>query len=376
MKINYRRIIKVLSSCVAIAMVLVVTVAMPVLAFSNTVYSLSSLVLDKYTEGDIAYIKYDFKKAGVIPYIYAKNGSKIQEYETSDRLEFKFSPITGRHTWDLRLYPFGVTGNDTSKSAFLDISDLKPLESVTLRTFITVDVGITSSVSGVDILAYWAVTWVAVDGSVLGSTSDESFHSTTTNASDQALIDVDYTVTIPEDAVYMIPQVRVLIESAGYNQAGTIYLDYDRGIMYASYNAVLQNTATMFAIQDQLGDIQDGLDNINQSIDEGNNKLDEIINGNDDMSSQAQDKHEDQQELDSAAQDAMNDIDDRTDLDNVLPEGAMDPEDLAGYADWSDDEAWVQWRYLLSPLFDNELVVEIMMALIAFINISVIFMGR
>lgn len=390
MKFNSHRVIKILSSFLVIVMVLVATVAMPVLASQDGIYNLADYIesINASEDGSRIGVVYSIDGNQLIRVFYQDGTSEL--FNGSH----EYHPSANESKINYRVYPLGTqkTEGANMTTGAIDISDLKAHSVVSLmaRFYFEMTLDTAFSDGYTDTSGYtnsfWFLFCYDAAGNYIGAVKSEPIVQTMHIDYSQGLVHwplhTSVQVELPEATKYITPSL--LIGTYLPNDPArveTIKVQTQPLVLIATKDAVVENSLTMQRIENELEEIdesiKDGLGQVDQSIQEGNHKLDTIIDGKDEWHNEAQDDSERQEELEQDAQDAMDNVDDKTDLEQVLPDGAMQPDDLSGYVEaWKGTEGWTLIKRIFKPILQNGNFSAIIFMIIAFINISVLLIGR
>lgn len=381
MKINFKRTIKVLSSFVTIVMILSCTVAMPVLAADDGIYKLSDFSVATSSDGNTVTFTYFDPEGQLAPCYRVYDDEGVMILERFSNIGFAYTPrdynAVIKTSFDCS--PFGVFSSRYSKSGFLDLSDLKAYSSFDFSIIYGMEVTGSGGQQPFEFRSLYSFYFFDENRNFVSTFTTETTHWSGSGSPVQYYKRTATDIELPEGARYLATRLTIAIYPSSIFEDDTTITFAPLGglVMELDIDSVVENSLSMQRIESQLGDINDSLGDINQSIQEGNHKLDEIINGNDEMSDLAQDKYYEQQELESEANQAMDNIDSATDLEEILPDDAKTAEDIEkNILDWTNTNAWAQWSYILDALMQDVAIQRILLMLVAFINISVLLIGR
>lgn len=385
MKAKMKRTIKVLSSFVVIAMVLICTVSMPVLAADDGIYSLSDAGVTYRSSGNNILITYGFGN-NCAPYYRAYINDVL--YDDGDGPTFDLT--SANHVSDPMKFafyfnPFGYSTGKFMTKGFVDISDLKTYSSFDMSSKIYIDMGAANIEDSLSFRGFYLFYFYDENLKYITHVTGDVNTYHPGSLTEQYELLLSGTVNVPAGARYLAIEARAVIETGGLYSGGTLYFTHEGTYLTVSIDSILENSLAMQDIKSALGDIKNSIDggfaDLDESINKGNqaviDKIEDVIEGKDEWANQSQDRHNEQQELEDKADDVMDSIDDGTDLDKILPDNAQTQEDLENtITNWKGTNAWQQWKYILSPLMNDASIGQIMLMLVAFINISVLLIGR
>lgn len=380
MKTRAKRIFKVLSSFAVIAMVLIVTVAMPVLAAGNGIYKLSDYIVDINSDGNEISVHYEIDGDQVIRAFYQDGTSTLHG---SHHI---YSPSSTETKINFRIYPLGTqkTEGADMTTGSLDISDVKSLSYLRMSSqfYFKMDFWSNFNDGYTDTSGYTNAFWY-----IFCYDSNGKYLQTVKSAPIVTTIHVDTTsiefwplrttvfIDLPAGTKYITPSMLIgtyLPTDSASVQKLEVYAQPFRLTVYK--DALVEQSLSSQRVEQALIDI-------NQSIDQGNqhivDKIDEVIEGKDEWTDKAQDDSQRQEAIDNEIGDTLDDIDDKSSLDNVLPDVSKQPADLEKYVnEWVDDEGWTSVLDVFKPILSDGNFTPILFMVVAFINISVVLMGR
>lgn len=379
MKINYRRIIKVLSSCFAICMVLFATLAMPAMAAAQD-YALSDFPLTTVNKDGIITFKYSADD--IEPYVAISN----EDGQT-------YTSGLGRYWWidtdwldvgdvdedkvTFAVSFLGSTASKATKVGLLDVSDIKQYSTLEYTYYVDVDTGIAEANEWVKFRCFLAVYYFDANKNYISTYTTPTSEYKVDAAGEQNHILNKALLTLPENAKYIAPKLTIAISSANFNADTELYIDVKGSDLSFSVDSVVENSLTMLKIKEKLADMSNILGSIDKTILENQGKLDEIITGNDEMANQAQTNADDLNEAQKDLMDSVNDFDAATDLDTLLPNRSGAAFDISGMITREGmTDAWDALLSRFRPILSHGYFPEILLMVVACINISVLLIGR
>lgn len=377
MKSNINRAIKVLSSFVTIAMILICTVAMSVLAAPAAGnYDLKDYLASVSFENDQVVSKYNFNT--ITPLLnYEVDGVPTGSYNQSD---VWFYPAgTDISSYSINFFPFGqfLGTAERNKTNLLYIKDLQEFKTLDFSCTFQLRYNGANFDTSAHIQNYYKYCFYDANFNLISSATSPLVEY------DPSLDSVSYTWTpsislqLPSDAVYLGLGVRSSFYFGGSKEGASLEFKCTDWIAVVGIDSIFYESALMERIIDAVSDTNETMVSVDQSLREANGKLDEIIQGDPDWSNQVQDDSETQESIDSEIDSAIDDLDDKTNLDNVLPDGAKQPEDLENYVNnWIGTAGWTQVLTVFKPILQNGNFTAILFMIVAFINISVLLLGR
>ena len=380
MKSNIQRAIKVLSSFVTIFMVLICTVAMPVLAAPAAGnYDLKDYLSSVSFENDQVVTKYDFNS--ITPLMnYEVDGVPTGSYNQNYIMVYPAG--SDNSSYSFNLFPFGQSLGiaERNKTNLLYIKDLQEFKTLDFScTFMLRYTG-ANFFSSVRIASQYNYRFYDANFNLISATTSptENYYP-----EPSSLDTVSYnwapsiTLQLPPDAVYLGLSVRSSFYFGGAKDGSFFEFKCTNWRAVVGIDSIFYESALMERIIDAVSDTNETMVSVDQSLREANGKLDEIIQGDPDWSNQVQDDSETQESIDSEIDSAIDDLDDKTNLDNVLPDGAKQPEDLENYVNsWISTPTWSQVLLVFKPILQNDNFTVILFMIVAFINISVLLLGR
>lgn len=365
-KFNYKQIIKVLSSFAVIAMVLVASLTVPANAVTNIFYPKDNILFTKY-DGNTETINYYFDTAPYLSLRENSSGNLTQGYNT-----VSIHGVQYYETYVFRVYPLGesfVPGRNITSSV-IDVSDFKSravfnlscdiefLASYSCQPFASGDTSFYFRSTAY--VCFYDINGTYIDQITTGAVRTDVVIEDIGNVEQNNttfVLNVDIPLQIPEGAVYMAPCVLSYMYPPDYEAPHSISLltaSSNRFIMTADKNLLVENSETLQAIEDQLGDLND--------------KADTIINGTDDQLNNAQDGSEQVQQNQQEMDDILAQLDDYEKFD---PTPAMQ-----AIQSFLEEDGWQDVREVIAPVIDWAPTVTIMLIILSLINLSVILFGR
>lgn len=352
-------------------MVLVASLTIPANAASWITLVPAEHISSTHYEGNIRLVTYDF---GRVPLIAINEGTTwkgtaqlIPTYGATQNQLFYVYPLGFKVT-------SGPSLSYNSSNVAIDISDFKPTAALTASSslFLEFDVNYSSYSQyldeGYSLTVKWSFNGYNASGGYIGAVEQTSYSEIGTL---QDVMGEQYRVEIPinmtispmsfsETARYVIPVCTV--QYTTYEDEPDINIDYWRlscedFTITTRTDMLLQNSLSLQAIENQLGDLND--------------KADTIINGSDEMNQDAQHSSglaQDQQEEANRVEDLEKEYLDDFDASSEILNDKV--------TDFVDGTGFNQLTALVAPIMNWEHSGLIMLLVIAFINMSVIMFGR
>lgn len=377
MKQYSQRVMKVLASFVTIAMILICTVAMPVLAAPAAGnYDLKDYLDSVSFENDQVVTTYDFNS--ISPLLnFEVDDVPTGNYNQSDVWFYPAGTDISKYSFNF--FPFGESLGiaQRNKRNLLYIKDLQEFKTLDFScTFQLRYTGANFDTSA-HIQSYYTYRFYDANFNLISSTTSPLVQY------DPSLDSVSYTWTpsitlqLPSDAVYLGLSVRSSFYFGGAKDGSFLEFKCANWRAVVGIDSIFYESALMERIIDAVSDTNETMVSVDQSLWEANVKLDEIIQGDQDWTDEALEDSETQESIDSEIDSAIDDLDDKTNLDNVLPDGAKQPEDLENYVNsWIGTAGWTQVLTVFKPILQNGNFTAILFMIVAFINISVLLLGR
>lgn len=272
-----------------------------------------------------------------------------------------------------RAFPLGLFNNPTQDdpSGVVDVTDFKSKAVFDLSGVLTFDVQYAYyGTAAYESLAYFnTYTYVSfydeLGGFISSKQSDVHRHDlefSIPENGDEKIgfaipLDVKFSLDIPDNAVYMMPCILSYFYPPT-DEMGHFITDVTAStndfIIQAEKNVVIENSETMNAIKDKLGDL--------------NNKVDTIVNGTPEQNQIAQENSELLEEYQTEMDDIFHRLDQFDHVDTASAMGAIQ--------NFIDEDGWKDVRELISPILDWEHTVTIMLIVLSLINLSIILFGR
>lgn len=369
----------VVTSFCVVFVVLIASFCVPVFAASFTVYDPADYITRITADGNIITTQFVFPSTPMF-YLYDNGTPPSSSYTGS--FDFQVDP-----DWTsvlIRAFPFGTfrSGGEMAAGYVVDLADFKKnsVLSVVFDTTFRINYTNRWENSGPDSSGFFnsSATFLFYDlsGNYIGSVASSGVVTTvymSDNSGSEFPLLNTFEVTIPDDAVYMIPTYRcnfVLPTGAAVvtsvSSAGNPWF----GVRTTS-DAVIEQTETMNAIEEQLQDLNDNVSDTNDKLDDLNEKTDTLINGTPEMEQAAQD----------AAGFAQDQYEEANRVEELEKEYLQDFEESSQIlndkvTEFVDGIGFNQLTALVVPIMNWEHSGLIMLLVIAFINMSVILFGR
>lgn len=295
MKINIQKIVKLGTTFCAVLSLVLFSFVTPVRAdIVGTSINAMDYVVDTTIVGDTKTVTFKFIGVNYCVNVWTQP-SGVKSFCLGYTPGRPWSP-----TWpdactgfSSRTYFFGSEAfdNKPAPSGVLDVSDIMPGASLDL-------------VLGYDMSFEYSEYNVSATGDLIYSQgaffydSDGSYVETiyfpeyrqdiSLSGSEIFRFDFPASLTIPSGISYILPfvSINMTMDSGYYLNSCNVYFIPSSFEMSVDINMIYENSQTMDAIKDQLGDISQGiqdtndkLDDVNDAITENNEKLDEIITG-------------------------------------------------------------------------------------------------
>lgn len=379
MKAKYHRIIKVLSSFSVILMVLMCTVAFPVLSASTGIYTLADLVSDTRVVDHDIIITYDPLGKGILPLIEGYKDDTL--FRTEHGTSFSLSnQIVG--TYQFQIHLFGTKAAWNMTDGLLDISDWKTSSAYTFECMIDVSAGAYGTLGNSRFSSALDIYYYGSDMKQISRYTSKVQNFSFSDDACQERFSFREQLSAPDGAKYIAVRLRLSVY-ANYDTSDQwgIDIELDHSLFESTLNTVIHQSETMDAIGDHLKDIEDQMASLDQSIQEGNhmidNRFDQLIDGENEWNHQAQDESQRQESISAEVDDKLDSIDESLDLDNVLPDGSKQSADLEQYVEtWFGTVAWSDCLTIFKPILENGNFTAILLMVVAFINVSVLLLGR
>lgn len=377
MKSEVKRIFKVLSCFLTIAFVLFASVLMPVsAAVPEKIYQFSDIYNStEIVDGDIV-TYYDLDRLGLEPFVSVRrNGTQTDQIYSH---MFQLS-LTGTDTtvW-AEVNPLrGPAGTVQYGKFLLSLQDFAESSYLEFSFRSIVDGGAAKVTGNWSFKGYLVLYFYDSNFDQISRLQSQPIGYFPESEAEQWIFDSELSFILPNQASYVAPQIIYSVDYEGVEENSTFYISLESATFKTSLDSVLANSQTMQRIEDQIGDVSDKLDDIQGSIDDGNEKLDTVIDGTPEMNGQAQDNSQLHDEVDQDLNNAMDDFDNKSDPDNILPDNSYSPEELEAIThDFSTGEAWRLVKQIFGRILADDGITDILMLVIGFINISVLLLGR
>ena len=365
MKTTYRHLIKIISCSLAITAVLLCSVFVPVKALSvlkpkDYIHSIS-------LDGNIEKVVYSFD---IEPFFSVKNESTGTT--TNGIGNVTISPSVSDKPVIFRYYPLGSSfapGNKNNGSV-IDVSDFKKRSVFEFSGSIDFNIdyivnNTTSETSSFYFLTSTYICFYDADGNFISQIFSGSERADFTIdiisvdpiQSYASVLNYNFDIQVPDGAVYMAPCVLAYLyppspDAAHYFTSVRTSCHYF--ILQVNKNLVIEQTETMEAIEDQLGDLND--------------KADEIISGSDHMNDTADD-------FSSIAGDAEQEMNNAIDQLDQLPDVDIGDVDLS-FDGLLTDKGFSQYSSFFLALSNDSFWVSIMIFVCTFIWVSTLLFGK
>lgn len=377
MKTTYRRLIKILSCSLAIVAVLLCSVCMPVMAASWTTLIPAEHIANTHYEGNYRCVTYEF---GTVPLVQANNqgyhSNSVTVDITSSSCSFRAFPLGALWTGGPPL------SNSASGSIAIDASDFRPNAALSVSSQANFELDIDYLTTGeyltetFSVETRWLFVGYRADGTYCSSIETETIihplELQNVPGSPNYVLELPFTMNLAfsgfsEDVKYLVPLCYVVYRIGtdnAYISVNTLKFTFDDFSVTTRTDMLLQESLTMQAIDDQLGELND--------------KADTIINGSDHMQDAADDLLEDQQDLDEQLDNALAELEDLEDISDQLFEDQYT--DFYGVLNHIEGflikAPWIDMTNLIGPIMEFSPIVTVLTMLVAFINISILFFGR
>lgn len=364
-KYNYKQIIKVMSSFAVIAMVLVAGLTVPVNAAVHDVYYPADWISDVISDGSDVTIRYEFTNRTYISALNRNTNGTTNGYEEIYLWDFTSDYI-------FRIFPLGrlFTPGSNCTSELIDISDFKKQAVVDLsyNMIFRVYCNTRAGADGTSELTFITYSYICYFD------SDGKFLSYDYNTLQQDVIQLEnrdpdgdvyvynpgtmsLSTRIPDDAVYMAPcYLMYAYPPDGHSPIFITELDACCGgfRLDVKKNLLIEQSETLKAIEEQLGDLND--------------KTDTIINGTQEQQEAGQNALDKAEEQEREFDEIMDQLEEYEKIDS----GSVSSE----IQNFVYTDGWLYVKDLLSPLLDWGPTATIMLIVLALVNISVILFGR
>lgn len=380
MKTKAKRIIKVLSSFAVIAMVLIATLAMPVLAVENGIYKLSDYIVDMNSSGNEISVHYEIDGDQIMRVHYQDGTSTLHGDHHI------YSPSSTETKINFYVYPLGTQKSDGANmtTGALDVSDVMTPSYLRMSSqfYFKMDFSSSFNAGYTDTSGYtnsfWFIFCYDANGKYIKRVKSDPIVSTMhidTSSVEFWPLKTTVHIDLPAGTKYITPYMLIgtyLPTDSATVQKLEVYAQPFRLTVYK--DALIEGSLSDQRVEQLLSDV-------NQSIQEGNHmvedKFDEVINGHDDWNNQAQDDSQVQESIDNDIKDSIADIDKNSDPFSVLPDTAKQPADLDRYVqDWVWTDGWTSVLEIFKPILSDGNFTAILFMVVAFINISVLLLGR
>ena len=294
---------KTASAVICIILALFCCMAPKAYAASWTTLVPADYIADTYYTGNFRHVVIDFERTPLVSYgVGATTGTAMGSASV-------MGPLEGSSIFTYSIYPLGVRNvggppltNSASGAIAIDASDLKPSAafSVIADFGVEVDISHWSEKQDLSELVNVSVTWnfsaYSSTGTYLGSIERHSENRVV------QLLDYDHGVSfvynvpvnlafslseITEKVAYIVPVGQVKVSLALDDPA--IYIDYikmtsDGFSLTTRTDMLLQDSQTLKAIEDQLGEVNDKLDQIidqpdsekQEALEDGNSYVEDL----------------------------------------------------------------------------------------------------
>ena len=364
-KFNYKQIIKVLSSFAVIALILVASLAVPVMALSN-VYQPKDYISRIEYEGNDEIVYYNFD---VDPYYSVRN--EANGSTTNDYGSVSIENVISQKRYVFRIYPLGnnfVPGSSIS-GGVIDIRDFKSKAVFNFEVSVNFNIQYAYKTMAAGTTNFYFLSSVYfcfydADGGFISqvTSSDIRYDVKLISAllegtGEEYVLDISAPMQIPENAVYMAPCILSYLYPPDQNADHLITrMDCDtKGFhLFVSKNLLIEQSETLQAVEDQLGDLND--------------KADTMINGSQQQQNQAQDGSEKVEQNQQEMDDILGQLDEYEKIDNTTAMEAI--------RNFLKENGWLDVREILGPLIDWGPTITIMLIVLSLINLSIILFGR
>lgn len=381
MKKTTQRTVKILSSFAVIAMVLIATVAMPVLAAdANGNYKLSEFPCEISSNDQIVTFRYTPENVVPLLRIVDANGDFVTTI-SSDVATFKPRELSNACTSKVTIeyHPMGSLVVQSSKTGLIDISDFKSYSAFQITSTFGIKAYHNGGLAPMTYRAYWSLFYYDANRNYISSVKAPVQEYSVDSTSAEFRFYAQANSSIPENAKYLGTRCSIaVVPSSIFTDSTFIQIStYEPLNFSVDVDSVIANTVTMNLIESNTTAIKNGIDDLNETMLDIKEQNEILINGKDEWHDKTQDTSDKVSGKDKESQDVMDSIDEGTDLNKILPGDAKQPDELNEYlTNWKQTSGWQQWKYLLSPIMNNQYVIQLLWVLIAFINISVLLIGR
>lgn len=318
-------------------------------------------------DGNIEYLCYGFGDDAYYSIRDWASGETIGSYGGAT-----LTNVWSEQPYLFRIYPLGeafVPGNSI-RSGVIEIADFKSNAVFEVKQCIdfTINYEYSKEADGDTSLYFETTAYACFYDSELNFISQITSSLTRTditltgsdpneNYGYNVILDVDMPLVIPENAVYMVPCILSYLYPPTHDAPHMINLmDTNVRELYVqiSKNLLVDQSDTLNAIDDQLGDLND--------------KADSILNGNEHQQGLAQDGSEKVEQNQQTMDEVLASLEDYEQLDANTGMEAI--------RDFLEEDGWRDVEELLRPLLQWEPTVTIMLIVLSLINLSVILFGR
>lgn len=345
---------------------LVASLIIPAQAANNVLYPKDYILYTKY-EDNIETISYNFD---VSPFLSVKERINGHSYTG-----FNFVDINGVYSEDtyiFRIYPLGqaFTPGASNNGTLIDIGDFKSRAIIKLTCDLEFYVHIEAQpfASGNSTCYFESTPYVCFydkDGNFVNWTLADAERKEIVIEDignvEQSLqkfpLDVEIPLQIPDGAVYMAPCVlSYFYPPAGDapHSIGFLRANCNRFIMRADKSILLEQSETLKAVEEQLGDLND--------------KADTIINGTQEQQQDGQNAVDKAEEQDREFDEIMEQLEDYEKIDTSSIASVIQ--------DFVYTDGWLYIKDLLSPVLNWNPYIVTMLVVLALVNLSVILFGR
>lgn len=365
MKINIKRTMKYITSFMGIVLALMLCVT-PAFAAEDGIYVPAdylngSPIVDAH--GVITY-HYNFKTTPLIRSYFTDVFD--QDFYSHDAT---LHPPEGTMKTAFRVFPLGVYGNTNqpwpTNRGVIDVRDFKAYSQFELAATFDVLMTFVYPVNGTITLRwYWFVQCYDSSGWPTGlirsTTYDKNFDITNAGTTGTS-VTAGGVLQLPENTSYILPSCYIVLNSPPLSESSYYNVSaYDLNMSF-SIDSVLENTLTMQTMKDQLGDISSGIGNLGD-------KLDDIFNGTPEQNQQAGETVDRFEEHEKDFDSILDQLNDYEHLD-ISWSGSV-------LANFVASNAYLYFKDLFSPILNWTPYVNNLLAVLAFVNLSVILFGR
>lgn len=378
MKSKYHRLIKILSCSLTIAAVVLCSVCVPAnAAVTWTVLKPADHIADIYYSGNYRYVRYDF---GIEPYLTFTASSG---YHTNYGY-ISISPLSSDQSYDIKVFPLGVNLTQgpplNASSVVFPSSDFVPTACIDVFGDFQIDLELGGFSTDVQVDKHFVLTTTTyflgydANGRYLRTVAKNqvSKNQIIQDNPDGSAIRLKYPLDTVLDLSVFGTDVKYI---STYYQINIAYTDANEDDITINYvrcfpgdfamvvrtDMLLQESLTLQAIEDQMGELNDQVGDLND-------KADTIISGSDDMQDAADG-------FSGSAGNAQQDMDAAIDELEKLPEADFDDVDMT-FEGLLNDQGFNQYANFFEFLVLDTLYVKMMVIVCTFIWVSTLLYGK